>query len=126
MKTYLRNLIFLFTLLAIACFFAFVTSGCVAVKDRQIVDKSTVFGFQAKSPGPEGTQIVIQFGLVRNLHVSNPVSTNPVHVAQFSSHVDADMTALHQNGKESISTLPQAITSSVTDSNTSTAVITAK
>lgn len=123
MKKPLHPLAHFALLIGIAAAIVLLT-GCKS--SRQVIEKSTVFGFQAKSPGPSGTQICIQFGLVRNFYASNPTGTNPVYVAQFSSHVDADMTALHQNGKESISTLPQTITSSVSDTNSVSNVTTSK
>lgn len=93
-------------------------TGCAGSKsNRQVIEKTTVFGFQAKTPGPEGTQLVIQFGLVRNFYVSNPTSSNAVNVAGFSSHVDADLTAMHQNSKESLSTLPLAVTTQTAPTN---------
>lgn len=93
-------------------------TGCAGSKgNRQVIEKTTVFGFQAKTPGPESTQLVIQFGLVRNFYVSNPTSSNAVNVAGFSSHVDADLTALHQNSKESLSTLPLAVTTQTAPTN---------
>jgi hypothetical protein len=125
-KPSLLGLLKLVVFLAVVAHALVFLTGCRSVRDRQVVEKSTVFGFQAKSPGPEGTQITIQFGLVRNFYLSNPTSTNAVHVAQFSTHVDADMTALHQNGKESMSTLPQAVSSSVSGSNSVSNVTTTK
>ena len=111
---------------AIGCIGLIVTL-CVGCKtNRQVIEKSTVFGFQAKSPGPSGSQICIQFGLVRNFSVSNPTSTNEVYVAGFSSHVDADMTALHQNGKESMSSFPQQVESGTSETNSTTSVKTTR
>ena len=102
----------LFYLLSVtAC--ALVISGCASADHQQLV-KSTVFGFQAKSPGTAAnTSVVIQFGLIRSEFLDNPTSTNgPVFAAQFSSHVDAHMSALSQTANESFSTLPQAFNQS--------------
>lgn len=74
-------------------------TGCV-VRDKQVLDKSTVFGLQAVSPGPSGGQVKIQIGLVRNLYWSNPTSTNEVHAAPYNSAVHARMGALRQDADE--------------------------
>lgn len=75
-------------------------SGCTATKQKQVLEKSTVLGFQAKTPGSANTTLTLQFGLVRNLYWSNPTSTNPVYAAPFSNHVDAKLTATAQTGTE--------------------------
>lgn len=83
--------------------------GCANLKDKQVLEKSTVFGFQAKTPGGTAYETVIQIGLVRNEYWSNPTSTNKVYVGAYSSRVDAKLSALSQTAKEDFSTLPQAI-----------------
>jgi len=75
-------------------------AGCVA--NNQTIVKSTVFGLQV-GPGPNGTPNV-QFGLIRNLYVSNPTSTNVVHAAPLTTSAIADIGAMRQSGSEDIST----------------------
>ena len=84
-------------------------SGCVT-RDKQVHEKSTVFGFQAVSPGTSGGQIKIQIGLVRNDYFSNPTSTNQLYAKDWSSHVNAHLSAISQSAEEDYSTYPQSVT----------------
>lgn len=110
-------------LLIPALFLLIALSACVS-KTSQMFDKSTVFGFQAVSPGPSGSNIKIQIGLVRNEYWSNPTSTNKIYAAQYSSHVDAKLSALSQSAKEDFSTLPQTVNDNENATNTGINVIT--
>ena len=79
-------------------------TGCVT-QNKQVLEKSTVFGFQAKTPGTaSGTSILVQLGLVRNEYWSNPTSTNPVYVGPFSSQVYANLGLFSQTADESFAT----------------------
>lgn len=104
-KTDMKKIILLSIALAL--------TGCVT-KNKQVLEKSTVFGFQAVSPGTSDSQIKIQIGLVRNEYWSNPTGTNKIYVGQYSSHVNANLTAIHQIADEDFSTLPQSV---ITDTN---------
>lgn len=75
--------------------------GC-AVSHKQVVVKSTVFGFQVGASPSGGPIPVIQFGLVRNEYLSNPTSTNQLDSAPLDSYVDAEMSAGRQGGLEVI------------------------
>lgn len=79
-------------------------SGCVVHK--QIITKSTVFGFQASTPmvGSAGA-IAVQFGLIRSEYISNPTSigTN-IFAAPLTSHVQANLNPLTQSATEDIGT----------------------
>jgi len=109
----------LFLLAGILCL-----TGCGALKQKQVLDKSTVFGLQAVTPGTSGSgQIKLQIGLVRNEYYSNPTSTNPIYAAPFSSHVNAKLSLINQSADEDFSTLPQAV---VTDTNGNASAITGK
>ncbi len=102
-------------ILAVAAF------GCVT-QNKQVHEKSTVFGFQAVSPGTSGGQIKIQIGLVRNDYFSNPTSTNKLYAKDWSSHVNAHLSAISQQAEEDYSTLPEIVstdTNGVTTSSTS-------
>ena len=101
------------------------TSGCVSKTD-QALEKSTLFGFRAKTPGPSSTSVEIDIGLVRNEFWKNPTSTNPIYAAQYSSHVDAKLSALSQSAKEDFSTLPQNVNDNESATNTSISTITTK
>ena len=98
-------------------------TGCITRQD-QVLEKSTVFGFQAKTPGGTGYSTTIQVGLVRNEFWKNPTSTNRIYAAQYSSHVDAKLSALSQSAKEDFSTLPQTVDNSENSTNVSVHVIT--
>lgn len=97
-----------------ACLALLFATGCAkTLQNKQVLEKSTVFGFQAKTPGTaQGTSVTIQFGLVRNEYWSNPTSTNKVYAAAYSSHVDANLGLFNQRAKESFGTeasvLPEA------------------
>ena len=96
--------------LAVALCGGLFVTGCVT-QNKQVLEKSTVFGFQAKTPGTaSGTSVIIQIGLVRSEYFSNPVSTNAIYAGQFSSHVIAKLSAVSQSANEDISTLQQAVT----------------
>lgn len=88
-------------------------TGCVAMKENQQLWKTTIFGFQAKTPGTaSGTAIVVQLGLARNEYISNPVriGSNGVPVAApFTSHVDANVGLFNQRAVENISTMPEGL-----------------
>ena len=99
-------------------------TGCVVTKTNQVLEKSTVFGFQAKTPGGTGYSTTIQIGLVRNEFWSNPTSSNMIYAAQYSSHVDAKLSAISQSAKEDYSTLPQVVNDNESVTNTLINVIT--
>ena len=95
-------------------------SGCVT-QQKQVLEKSTVFGFQAKTPGGTGYSTTLQIGLVRNEYFSQPTSTNPIYAPQFSSHVNAKLSAMSQTAIEDFSTLQQEV---VTSTNQDTSITT--
>ena len=109
-----------FAILATA---ALLMAGCVSHSD-QVLEKSTVFGFQAKTPGGTGYSTVIQFGLIRNEFWKNPTSTNQIFAAKYSSHVDGRLSVVSQTAKEDYSTLPQTVDNSETPTNTTVHVVT--
>ena len=110
------------TIIGLAALLAGMT-GCVTRQD-QVLEKSTVFGFQAKTPGGTGYSTTIQIGLVRNEFWVNPTSTNKIYAAQYSSHVDAKLSAISQSAKEDYSTLPQAVNDNESSTNTAISVVT--
>ena len=93
-------------LIGIAAIALSMVTGCV-LNNKQVLEKSTVFGFQAKTPGTSsGTSILVQLGLVRNEYWSNPTSTNGVvYAAPFNSAVYANIGLFNQTADESIGTL---------------------
>ena len=97
----------------VAALVAITLTGCVT-QNKQVHEKSTVFGFQATTPGPSGGQIKIQFGLVRNDWFSNPTSTNQLYAKDWSSHVSAHLSVASQGAEEDYSTYPQTVS---TDTN---------
>lgn len=92
----MKHLALLPLLLLAGCF-----SGCVA--HNQTIVKSTVFGIQIGA-SPTGGIPSVQFGLIRNLYVSNPTSTNAIYAAPLATSATADISPLHQTGDENIST----------------------
>ena len=98
-------------------------TGCVT-QNKQVLEKSTVFGFQAKTPGGTGYSTTIQIGLVRSEYWSNPTSTNKVYAGGYSSHVEAKLSALSQSAKEDFSTLPQTVNNNESSTNVSVHVVT--
>ena len=93
-----------FIKLTLAFIAAALIAGCVT-QNKQVLEKSTVFGFQAKTPGTsQGTSILIQLGLVRNEYWSNPTSTNAVYAGPFSSQVYANLGLFNQTADESFAT----------------------
>jgi len=89
-----------------ACVLATVilATGCVT-QGKQVMEKSTVFGFQAKTPGTStGTSLLIQVGLVRNEYWSNPTSSNAVYAAPYNSAVHANLAPLNQTADENFGT----------------------
>jgi hypothetical protein len=119
MKT---KIAFLIGVLTVSVLTVFVT-GCVHQSD-QVLEKSTVFGFQAKTPGGQGYSTTIQIGLVRNEFWKNPTSTNLIYAAPYSSHVDAKLSALSQTAKEDFSTKPQTVNDTENPTNTTVNVVT--
>jgi hypothetical protein len=101
----------------------FAGTGCVTKQD-QVLEKSTVFGFQAKTPGGTGYSTTIQIGLVRNEFWKNPTSTNKIFAAQYSSHVDAKLSVVSQSAKEDYSTLSQTVDDNESATNTAIHVLT--
>lgn len=87
---------------------ALLLAGCVTT-NKQVLEKSTLFGFRAKTPGPSSTAVEIDIGLVRNEYWSNPAGTNKVYAGPYSSHVNAKLSALSQTADEDFSTLPQKV-----------------
>lgn len=83
-------------------------SGCVTA-NKQVLEKSTVFGFRAKTPGPSGTTLEIMFGLGRNEYFSNPTSTNPVYAGKWGSVVHANLGLFNQAADESYGTDSNAV-----------------
>jgi len=78
-------------------------TGCLA--DKQVLMKTTVFGFNAQTPAVAGAgAVVIQIGLIRSEYISNPTSTNEVHAAPLTSHVQANLNPLTQSATEDIGT----------------------
>lgn len=90
------------TLLAIAACLALAVTGCV--QNKQILHKSTVFGFQATTPELSYGSVTVQFGLIRSEYWSNPTSTNPVYAGPFNSAVNADLNIIHQKATENFGT----------------------
>jgi hypothetical protein len=82
-----------------------VLTACAPLKNKQVLEKSTVLGFQAVSPGQADMQVKIQIGLVRNEYFSNPTSTNAVYAAPWASHVKADLKMTEQTADETFSTV---------------------
>jgi len=76
-----------------------VMSGCVV--NKQVLNKSTVFGFQASTPELGYGAISVQLGLIRNEYWSNPTSTNAIYAPPFNSSVKADLHLTHQTADES-------------------------
>lgn len=111
MKNLINQIRNFLSILLFGCVLAL--AGCVT-QNKQVHEKSTVFGFQAVSPGPSGGQIKIQIGLVRNDYFSNPTSTNKLYAKDWSSHVNAHLSALSQQAEEDYSTLPETVS---TDTN---------
>ena len=72
------------------------------MRDDQVTEKETVFGFNTQTPGPSGSSIKLQIGLVRRTFAKNPVRTNSVSAAPMFSRVHADLTAAHQIADEDI------------------------
>ena len=93
--------------------------GCKTdLTHKQVKFKETVFGFKAATPGPNGASIGITFGLIRTDYFSNPTSTNgPIYAGQFSSHVDAGLSASQQAATEDWSTLPMTVKDSSDSTN---------
>ncbi len=82
---------------------AILIAGCTT--NKQIIAKSTVFGFQASTPAVAGTgAMLIQIGLVRSEYVSNPTSTTNVYAAPLTTHVQANLNPLTQSATEDIGT----------------------
>ena len=76
-------------------------TGCA---NKQVLNKQTIFGFQAHTPGPNGSTFAVQLGLIRNEYFSNPTTTNPIYAAPFNSAVQANVAAFNQSGNESFGT----------------------
>jgi len=102
---------FIITLAAMAVSFALLASGCVT-KNKQVLIKSTTFGFKADVPVTTGgSTIGIMLGLQRAEYFSNPTSTNGTETAApFNSTVHANIAALNQTADENFGTyqLPDA------------------
>jgi len=79
-------------------------TGCLA--DKQVLMKTTVFGFNAQTPALAGAgAVVVQIGLIRSEYISNPTSkaTN-IYAAPLTSHVQANLNPLTQSATEDIGT----------------------
>ncbi len=90
----------------IAIIIAGFIAGC-STKGNQVLDKTTIFGMQVKTPGSQSIgALVLQIGLVRNEYFSNPaeVSNGVVTVAPFNSTVHANLAAFNQTADESFGT----------------------
>lgn len=81
---------------------AILMNGCVT-QHKQVYEKSTIFGADAKSPGPSGTTIELAVGLIRNVYFSNPVNSNGV-AATFHSTSHGDVGLFNQKADESFGT----------------------
>ena len=111
----------LFAVVAL-CVSGLVIAGCTATSNKQVLEKSTVFGFQAKTPGTaQGTSITVQLGLVRNEYFSNPTSTNALYASPFNSTVHANLAILNQTADENYGTY-QLPTNAYTQPNVSTTI----
>jgi len=88
--------------LTIGCLLSF--TGC-KLEHKQVITKSTVFGFQATTPsiGSSGA-VSVQIGLIRSEYISNPTATNTVYAAPLQTHVTASLNPLTQSANEDIST----------------------
>jgi len=86
----------------IASFAALVLTGCAS---KQVLMKTTVFGFNAQTPSISGAgAIVVQIGLIRSEYISNPTGTNQEFAAPLTSHVQANLNPLTQSATEDIGT----------------------
>lgn len=102
-------------------------NGCV-IKGQQTLIKSTVFGFNAQTPGASsGAAIVVQLGLVRNEFWSNPTSTNTLSAAPYNSAVYANLSPINQTADEFFGTYqlpgaayaqPSTVSPSITTAST--------
>lgn len=112
MRTKIKNLLLL------AMIGSSVTLGACVTQQKQVLEKSTVFGFQAVTPGGQGYSTKIQIGLVRNEYWSNPTGTNKIYAADYQSHVTAKLSAMNQSANETFGTfeLPDAIYQTGTNS----------
>ena len=74
-------------------------AGCTT-EHKQVLRKTTIFGFQATTPELGYGAVNVQFGLIRSEYWSNPTSTNTVYAAPFNSAVKADLNVLTQHADE--------------------------
>lgn len=79
-------------------------TACVGRKGDIVTSKTTVLGFQAKSPGQNGTEIVLQLGLIRSDWKQIPTSTNELHAPDYVSRVNANLSLTRQFANEDIAT----------------------
>ncbi len=102
MKKIFNSIRNFFGILFFGCAMLALSTGCVTAR-KQVLQKTTVFGADIKTPGPSGTAIEVQLGLIRSLYFSNPVNSNGV-APPFHSTAHGDIGLFNQKVDESFGT----------------------
>jgi hypothetical protein len=104
-KFTLLDCLFLVAIVALLAV-AILCTGCVT-EHKQVYLKSTTVGLVIQTspqPGIGGLMPNVKLGIIRDVYLSNPTSTNSVYCAPFNEQATAKVGIFSQSGSENIST----------------------